>query len=72
MDLIKYRTSPPLRVPSSVAYGVHTSLLELPTRLFDPPTPLKRGQMSLKVPLKKGDLGGSTTILILYRDVCTP
>jgi hypothetical protein len=57
--------------PRLQGYGVYTSLLDLPTRLFDPPTPLKRGQMSLKV-LFKGDLGGSTTILILYRDVCTP
>jgi hypothetical protein len=32
---------------------------------FDPP--LKKGEKTLKVPLKKGDLGGSTTILALFQ-----
>ncbi len=32
----------------------------------------KGGRIPLKVPLFKGDLGGSTTVLILNRDVCTP
>ncbi len=40
---------------------------------FDPPNPpSKGGQKPLKVPLLKGDLGGYTTILVLYTDVCTP
>jgi hypothetical protein len=56
-----------------LGYGVHTSLLTLPYKLLIPPTPLKKGGKSpSKSPNLSGDLGGSSTILVFYKDVCTP
>jgi cobaltochelatase CobN len=41
--------------------GIH--LFEtLENTVFDPPNPLKKGASDFKVPLNKGDLGGSTTL----------
>jgi hypothetical protein len=38
-----------------------------------PPTPLKKGGKSpSKSPNLSGDLGGYSTILVFYKDVCTP
>ncbi|MEW5855843.1 MAG: o-succinylbenzoate synthase [Cyanobacteriota bacterium] len=53
--------------PSPCSYGVHTSLLELASPVLIPPTPLKKGGNKVKVPLFKGDLGGSINLLPLNK-----
>ncbi len=47
--------------------------LRVAPQAFDPPNPpSKGGAKTSQSPPFEGDLGGYTTILVLYRDVCTP
>ncbi len=47
-------------------YGVHTSLINLPHNVLIPPNPLEKGT-KIKVPLQKGDLGGSDDLCVQGR-----
>ncbi len=51
---------------------VYTQVFESCLPAFRSPLALKKGEPESKSPNLSGDLGGSSTILVLYKDVCTP